>query len=114
MGLFDKVKNLFTEPEEPEEEIKVEQIKREVTRKPIESRPVEHKHEKVVQTDDADSEEEKEVVEEEITLSREKIKTPIFFTENDFADLEPERPKKVEKKKEIETRREKRKKKAAI
>lgn len=107
MGLFDKVKNLFTEPEEPEEEIKVEQIKREVTRKPIESRPVEHKHEKVVQTDDADSEEEKEVVEEEITLSREKIKTPIFFTENDFADLEPERPKKVEKKKEIETRREK-------
>lgn len=108
MGLFDKVKNLFTEPEEPEEEIKVEQIKREVTRTPIESRPVEHKREKVVPIDDVDSTEEQEVVEEELTLSREKIKTPIFFTENDFADLEPERPKKTEKKKEPDTRREKR------
>ncbi len=108
MGLFDKVKNLFTEPEEPEEEIKVEQIKREVTRTPIEPRPVERKREKVVPTDDTDLNEEKEVIEEELTLSREKIKTPIFFTENDFADLEPERPKKTEKKKELDTRREKR------
>lgn len=115
MGLLDKVKNLFTEPEEPEEEIKVEQIKREVTRVPIEQKPVEHRvehrehrREKPVETIEESFTEEINVVEEEVPPVREKVKTPIFFTENDFADLEPERPKKIEKKKEVETRTTKR------
>ena len=37
MGLFDKVKNIFTEEVEEEPEVKVEQIKKEVTHVAIES-----------------------------------------------------------------------------
>ena len=117
MGLLDKVKNLFTEPDDEfeEEEIEIEQINKE---KPItESKPVvEKKREKHFEI-----EETREFVEPEITpeieekkdeeiepvsipKTRESIKTPIFFTENDFADLEPERPKKVEKKRDVEYR----------
>ena len=49
MGLLDKVRNLFTEPEEPEEEIKIEQIKREVNRVPVEIKPVEARREKTME-----------------------------------------------------------------
>lgn len=105
MGLLDKVRNLFTEPEEPEEEIKIEQIKREVSRVPVETKPVESRREKVVDIPQEEefTEEINVQIEEEIKKP-EKVKTPIFFTENDFADLEPEKPKKVEKKKEVEVR----------
>ena len=106
MGLLDKVKNLFTEPEEPEDEIKVEQIKREIPKTVVEPKIVEPVKERQVENientfvDDTKSEEQQ--------LTREKVKTPIFFTEKDFADLEPEKPKKIEKKKEVEPKIQKR------
>lgn len=119
MGLFDKVKNLFTEPEYTEE-IRVEQIKKEVPKKEnLEQRKiVEHKRERNFEFDDDDDEEEVVVnntseiepvektvePEEKLQMTREKLKTPVFFTENDFADLEPQKPKRVEKKKESEVR----------
>lgn len=106
MGLFDKVKNLFTEVEEPEEddEIKVEQIVKETPRVHIEPKVEEVKPEPVKPVIEKEEEPIKveEKKEEPQQLSREKTKTPIFFTEKDFDDLEPDRPKKVEKKKEVE------------
>ena len=106
MGLFDKVKNLFTEVEEPDEEdeIRVEQIVKETPRVHIEPKEEEVKPEPVkpviIKDEEPIIEEEKK--EEPQQLTREKTKTPIFFTEKDFDDLEPDRPKKVEKKKEVE------------
>lgn len=73
MGLFDKVKNMFTEEveeEEVEEEVKVEQIKKEVTHVPIES-PNAKKN---------------EVVKEEENREQ-KGKNAVFFSDNDFEDL---------------------------
>ena len=105
MGILDKVKNLFTEPEEPEEEIKVEQIKREVPKVVAEPKTVEPVVEKKIESTENTYVEEKK---EEPQLTREKVKTPIFFTEKDFADLEPEKPKKIEKKKEPEQKIQKR------
>lgn len=68
MGLFDKVKNMFTEEVEEEEvEVKVEQIKKEVTHVPIES----------------PNAFEEEVVEEK----EEKTKGAVFFADRDFEDL---------------------------
>lgn len=98
MGLFDKVKDFFTEPvEDGEEEIKVEQIKKEVTR--VTPTPViEKKRERVVEEEPTEEEVLKEAVEEEQPIRRERVKTPVFFTADDFADLEPEKPKKIEKK----------------
>ena len=43
MGLLDKIKNIFTEEVEEDDEIKVEQIKKEVRSVPIESPTVEKK-----------------------------------------------------------------------
>lgn len=121
MGFLDKVKNLFTEPEdEYEDEIEIEQIKKE-TPKPVEEKKpvpvVEKKREKKNEIEETKEFTEKEIneiddVEENIEKveeqpkqnTRETMKTPFFFTENDFADLEPERPKKVEKKKEFDYR----------
>lgn len=116
MGFIDKVKNLFTEPEDPEDEIQIEQIKKEGSKISIEPKPVvEHKIEKNI-----DLEIEKEPVKdepievEEIPQiektqpkipTREQSKTPIFFTEEEFADLEPEKPKKVEPRRQIESRK---------
>ena len=116
MGLLDKVKNLFTEPDDDvEEEIEIEQINKEKTT--IGNKPVaEKKREKYVEIEETREfvepditpqvEEEKEIEVEPVQpqKTRESIKTPIFFTENDFADLEPERPKKVEKKRESDYR----------
>lgn len=67
MGLFDKVKNMFTEEVEEEEEVKVEQIKKEVTHVPIES-PSAVKTEPVVEVE-------------------EKGKNAVFFADRDFEDL---------------------------
>lgn len=108
MGLFDKVKNLFTEVEEPDEddEIKVEQIVKETPRVHIEPKKEEEiKPEPVKPVIEKEEEpiiEEEEKKEEPQPLTREKTKTPIFFTEKDFDDLEPDKPKKIEKKKEVE------------
>ncbi len=96
MGLFGKFKDLFTEPAESEEEepIKVEQIKKEPIRTRSEQKVTETRRERFVE----EKPEEKEVEPPKEDVS----KTPVFFTENDFADLEPERPKRVEKKVESE------------
>lgn len=128
MGFLDKVKNLFTEPEDEfdDEEIEIEQINKEkpvkekvVKERPVVEKPViEKKRERFVEEEETrefvepelDFEEPKEEVKKvEVEpapqpKTRESLKTPIFFTENDFADLEPERPKKVEKKREVEYR----------
>lgn len=125
MGFLDKVKNLFTEPEDEfdDEEIEIEQINKEkpvkektIKEKMVVEKPVvEKKREKIIDEEETrefvepelDIEVEKEEVKEDYVepvsqpKTRESMKTPIFFTENDFADLEPERPKKVEKKREI-------------
>lgn len=81
MGLMDKIKNIFTEEVEEDDEIKVEQIKKEVRSVPIESPSVEKRKEKI------------EIVPEEIEEisedkePEEKAKTPVFFTDRDFDDL---------------------------
>ena len=68
MGLFDKVKNMFTEEVEEEEvEVKVEQIKKEVTHIPIES----------------PNANEVEIIEP----IPEKTKNAVFFADRDFEDL---------------------------
>lgn len=103
MGLMDKLRNIFTEEVEEEEEIKVEQIKKEVRSIPIESPTVEKKEkvkvEKNIEIDD---------FEEEIELTprepvKEEPKAPVFFTERDFEDLiEPKRRvDKYEKKERV-------------
>lgn len=75
MGLFDKVKNIFTEEIEEEPEVKVEQIKKEVTHVPIESPSV-----RVDEKED-NKEEEKN---EEIVSQKNKA---VFFSDSDFEDL---------------------------
>ena len=74
MGLFDKVKNIFTEEIEEEPEVKVEQIKKEVTHVPIESPSVSTKVEPEV----------KEIEEEEPVTPKNKA---VFFSDSDFEDL---------------------------
>ena len=76
MGLFDKVKNMFTEEiEEPaQEEVKVEEIKKEVTHVPIES--------PAVRQNTVDNHEDN--VEEQ---SSDNSKKAVFFSDSDFEDL---------------------------
>lgn len=69
MGFFDKIKNMFTEEVE-DDEVKVEQIKSEVTKVAIES-PNAKKEDEVENNFDFKTEE----------------KTPVFFDDNDFEDL---------------------------
>ena len=89
MGLFEKVKNMFTEEVE-DDDVKVEKIKKEVTKVEIES-PQAIKEEK-------DNEEEENF---EFDY-KEKENKPVFFDDNDFRDLnlsytEEEKPLKREK-----------------
>ena len=133
MKFLDRVKNLFTEPEDPEDEIQIEQITRDGSKISVDTKPnVEPKEQKVEreriveieqESRTRDLEAEKIVepvqpkIEEEIPVeqtvqiekpkpTREQLKTPIFFTEDEFDDLEPERPKvqpkPVEKRKIVE------------
>ena len=81
MGLFDKIKNMFTE--EVEDDVKVEQIKSDVTHVTIESPKV--KEERLEETG-------------RIDFTQEKVNTPVFFDDNDFKDLKLD--KKEEKKEE--------------
>ena len=135
MKFLDRVKNLFTEPEDPEDEIQIEQITRDGSKISVDTKPnVEPREQKVERVEreriveieqesrTRDLEEERIVehvepkVEEQIPVeqpvqvekpkpTREQLKTPIFFTEDEFDDLEPERPKQpkvVEKRKPVE------------
>ena len=122
MKLFDKMKEIFTEPLEDEQDIeetveiepvKVEKVKTETksTRESIKERfksitaeePEEVKEEVVEETVEIEKEPTREIEPVEEKPTRESINTPVFFSENDFADLEPEKPKRVEPKRE-ETR----------
>lgn len=73
MGLMDKLRDMFTEEVEVEEE----PIKKEV-----------------IQVEIPAPQQKEEVTSEEV-VKEEKVPAPIFFDDNDFASLEP--PKKVEK-----------------
>ena len=79
MGFFEKVKNMFTEEVE-EDEVKVEQIKKDVTKVSIES-PNRIK--------------EDEPIDDFELKFEEKINKPVFFDDNDFRDLNLEKPTKV-------------------
>ena len=120
MGFLDKVKNLFTEPEDSDDEIQIEQIKKEGSKISIEPKktvsPIEEKNIDLEvikeEKNNNDNKNEMEVEKNFLTqeqpvkrISREQIKTPIFFTEEEFADLEPERPKKVETKRIVEQKK---------
>lgn len=91
MGLVDKIKNIFTEEVEDDDEIKVEQIKKEVRSVPIESPSVEKKE--IIKREEIIEEE------DEISVPEEKTKTPVFFTDRDFEDLVA--PKKRSDKHEV-------------
>ena len=75
MGLMDKLRDMFTEEVEVDEE---EPIKKEVIQVEIPA-PQQKVEEPVVEPE----------------VKEEKVSAPIFFDDNDFANLEP--PKKVEK-----------------
>lgn len=92
MGLFDKVKNMFTEEVE-DDEVKVEQIKSDVKKVSIESPNVKQEDEMTNQRlrnfgalDDYSN-----------SKQEDKIKKPVFFTDKDFDDL-LSKPKKEENK----------------
>jgi hypothetical protein len=85
VGLFDKVKNMFTEEiEEPEEEVKVDEIKKEVTHVAIES--------PAVRQATPESVEVKEEVKEQPVDNSKKA---VFFNDSDFEDLAKPRHNQV-------------------
>lgn len=88
MGLFDKIKNMFTEEVE-DDDVKVEKIKKEVTHVAIESPKIEQEKE-------YEDEMEAPVIE---PLHESK---PIFFDDNDFRDLNLTGKPKHESKTEVE------------
>jgi|GEM_PF-1110175 len=97
MGLFDKVKNLFTEEveeevvkKEPKKEIKKEkEIQKEIRK--IEIAPARRESKVLVE-----EKEEEEVVSESLSLKKdEKFVFPVYFSDEDFDDLE--KPKEVKK-----------------
>ena len=74
MKLFDKVKNMFTE--EVEEEVKIEQVPPKVKKDNFTN---------VVDSFD------------EVKVEKEEVKKPVFFTDNDFADMEQKQIRKSSK-----------------
>ena len=97
MGFLDKVKNIFTEEVEEEEEVKVEQIKKEVTRVPIESPSVVKKEEVVEERREDRKRVLDDISENETIKKEEKFKGPVFFTDHDFEDLQAPKKKEPEK-----------------
>jgi len=83
MGIIDKLKNIFTEEVEEDDEIKVEQIKKEVRSVPIESPSVTKKEKEAVKEEIIEQPE----AEVELPDAEEKQKPPVFFTDRDFEDL---------------------------
>jgi hypothetical protein len=98
MGVFDKIKNLFTEEEEVEVPIKKEVKHVEITSPKREVVKEEVKEIKEVRHEIPREKEEikRETVTDSVALNREeKFKFPVYFTDEDFEDL----PKKEEIKK---------------
>ncbi len=97
MGLVDKIRNIFTEEVEDDEEVKVEQIKKEVRSVPIES----PRMDRVPPTREDYKRSTEEVRED--TYVEEKPKSPVFFTDRDFEDLvSPKRSREVVKPEKVE------------
>lgn len=80
MKLFEKMKNIFTE--EVEEEVKIEQV------------PTKSKKEKVTNVIDSF---------DEVKVEKEEIKKPVFFTDQDFDDLEMKPKKRKEPREQIQS-----------
>lgn len=80
MSFLEKVKNMFTEEVEDEDEVRVEKIKRDVTQVPIESPIVDEEYE--------DEEEiENDSIINNFSFKEEEKTKPVFFDDNDFEDL---------------------------
>lgn len=105
MGLFDKVKNLFTEEVEEDEPIKKEVIQVEIPS------PKEQKKERRVVKEEIETLEEVEVTPETPSFEpvkeepKEEYKFP-FFDDEDFEEIEEKREEKIEKKKPLYRNRE--------
>ena len=105
MGLFDKVKNLFTEEVEEDEPIKKEVIQVEIPS------PKEQKKERRIVKEEIETLEEDLVVDEEPSFEpvkeepKEEYKFP-FFDDEDFEEIEEKREEKIEKKKPLYRNRE--------
>lgn len=105
MGLFDKVKNLFTEEVEEDEPIKKEVIQVEIPS------PKEQKKERRVVKEEIETLEEVEVAPEVPSFEpvneepKEEYKFP-FFDDEDFEEIEEKREEKIEKKKPLYRNRE--------
>ena len=85
MKFLEKVKNMFTEEVEEDDDIEVESVKKEVTHVPIKSPTREEKFEK------------SEEVEEEFQYkSVKKESKPVFFDDDDFEDLNITKKPEVE------------------
>lgn len=80
MGLFDKIKNMFTEEEEYEEEEK-EPIKKEVFQVEIPAPKIEEKKEEI-----------KEEPKKELPKKEEKFVFPVYFDDSDFEEEPPKKP----------------------
>ena len=78
MGLFDKLKNMFTEEEEIEEEVEKEPIKKEVFQVEIPAPKIEEKKEEV----------------KEEPAKAEKFVFPVYFDDSDFEEVKEEPVKK--------------------
>lgn len=107
MGVFDKIKNLFTEEEEIEVPIKKEVKHVEIAppRREIKEEPVREtviKEEKVEPIKREIKEEPvREIIDNKALNREERFKFPVYFTDEDFEDLpKKEEVKKVEIKKE--------------
>jgi len=85
MGLFDKIKNMFTEEVE-DDDVRVEQIKKEVTKIAIESPNEKKEDEAEIKIDSFEYKDE------------ERFNSPVFFDDNDFRDLNIEEKTKIEEK----------------
>ena len=87
MKFLEKVKNMFTEEVEEDEDIEVESVKKEVTHVPIKSPTREEKYEKEAEEDDDEEFQYKSI---------KKESKPVFFDDDDFEDLNITTKSKVE------------------
>jgi len=103
MGFLDKVKNMFTEEIDEEEEVvkktkkKVEreEIKTEVTHVSIESPNAKKSDDDFIRSDISKL---NNKIDESENIKAERNKKPIFFTDHDFEDLDSYIPKRINKK----------------
>ncbi len=102
MGLMDKIKNMFTEEEEVEEE----PIKKEVIQVEIPS-PMPKKTEKIVEQPKVEEEPKKIEKVEKPVKQEEKFIFPVYFDEKDFGDMDKKvkEERRIREEKKIEEKR---------